>query len=817
MNSIANKIDDLRIIVQNKIDILVITETKLDKSFTSSQFLIDGFNKPYRFDRNRNGGGVLIYISKDIASKQLYKHLFSDDIEGIFIEINLRKCKWLIFGTYHPPSQSDAYYFENISCDLDIYTKFYDKFLLIGDFNAEDSETCLSDFIHKHECKNLVKDKTCFKSTENPSCIDLYLTNSQKSFQNTLVVSTGISDFHKMVLTVLKVKIEKQKSQKLTYRDYKNYDDDNFKNDLAIQFGKSSSTCESFENIFLEVLENHAPKKTKYIRANQVPYMTKALRKAIMKRSELQSKFFKNKSYQNMINYKKQRNFCNRLNKKERKNYYSNLELNKITDNKAFWKTMKPLFSDKGCDRSKISLIDNDKVITDDQDISNLFSSYFKEVADSIVLETNQNLGEDACCVVSANCFIDKYKHHPSILSIEKKIYSSDEFNFSSITIEDIDKELDNLNEKKACTLSGIPTKVLKRASDICNNELLKVWNQEIVTNKNFPNNLKLAEISPIFKKGDPNIASNYRPISVLPCLSKLFERIMQTQLLTHIEKYLSPFLCGYRKGFSAQLALISLIENWKKILDKNGFAGAILMDLSKAFDTINHDLLLAKLNAYGLSKDALLLLENYLSNRWQKVKINANFSSWTELTTGVPQGSVLGPLLFNIYINDLFFELDDSVCNFADDTTSFVCDENLEIVLLKLEKNVRTATQWFTNNHMKMNPDKCHLIVAGHKWEMIWANIGEIKIWEENSVKLLGVTIDNKLRFDAHLSEVCQKAENKLSALTRIFKFLSFDKRRLLVKGFFESQFKYCPLVWMFCSRHAIIKSMLYIKEHYD
>ena len=122
----------------------------------------------------------------------------------------------------------------------------------------------------------------------------------------------------------------------------------------------------------------------------------------------------------------------------------------------------------------------------------------------------------------------------------------------------------------------------------------------------------------------------------------------------------------------------------------------------------------------------------------------------------GVPQGSVLGPLLFNIYINDLFFELDDNACNFADDTTSFVCEKNLEIMLLKLEKNVGTATQWFTNNHMKMNPNKCHLIVAGHKWEMIWANIGEIKIWEENSVKLLGVTTDNKLRFDAHLSEVC-------------------------------------------------------------
>ena len=125
-----------------------------------------------------------------------------------------------------------------------------------------------------------------------------------------------------------------------------------------------------------------------------------------------------------------------------------------------------------------------------------------------------------------------------------------------------------------------------------------------------------------------------------------------------------------------------------------------------------------------------------------------------------------------------------------------------MEIVLLKLENNVETAINWFAYNHMKMNPDKCHLLVAGHRWEMVWANISDVKIREKNKVKLLGVTIDNDLKFDDHLNDLCRKAENKLSVLTRIFRFLSFDKRRLLVKGFFESQFKYCPLVWMFCSR---------------
>ena len=472
-----------------------------------------------------------------------------------------------------------------------------------------------------------------------------------------------------------------------------------------------------------------------------------------------------------------------------------------ITDNKIFWKTMKPLFSDKGCHKPKITLIDEGKITSEDQEVSNIFNEYFKNAINCLEIE-NEHKGNEINLDVSTNFIIDEYKHHPSISSIKDKIGSASEFSFRAITLEEIDKELKNLNDKKASTSNSIPAKVLKKTSDICNKNLLYIWNHEIIKNKSFPSNLKLAEISPIFKKDDPTLAKNYRPISVLPCLSKIFERIIQGQLLTYIEKHLSPFLCGYRKGFSAQFSLVSLIENWKKMLDKNGFAGAVLMDLSKAFDSINHDLLLAKLSAYGLGKDALKLVRNYLSDRWQKTKINACFSSWTNLTMGVPQGSVLGPLLFNIYINDLFFLLDDSVCNFADDTTSFVCDEKLEVVLLKLENNVETAINWFANNHMKMNPDKCHLLVAGHRWEMVWANISDVKIWEKNKVKLLGVTIDNELKFDDHLYELCRKAENKLSVLTRIFKFLSFEKRRLLVKGFFESQFKYCPLVWMFCSR---------------
>ena len=149
----------------------------------------------------------------------------------------------------------------------------------------------------------------------------------------------------------------------------------------------------------------------------------------------------------------------------------------------------------------------------------------------------------------------------------------------------------------------------------------------ETVETGDYPDNLKLADITPVFKKKDPLNKINYRPISVLPSISKLFEKLMQHQLVNYMENYLSPHLCGYRKGYSSQQALISLIESWKKSLDKKGYGGAILMDLSKAFDIIKHDLLLAKLHAYGFSKKALKLIQNYLSNRWHRTKINKDFS----------------------------------------------------------------------------------------------------------------------------------------------------------------------------------------------
>ena len=276
-----------------------------------------------------------------------------------------------------------------------------------------------------------------------------------------------------------------------------------------------------------------------------------------------------------------------------------------------------------------------------------------------------------------------------------------------------------------------------------------------------------------------------------------------------HINNIISPYLCGFRKGYSAQHALLRLFSNLNKYLDSKKKVGIFMMDLSKAFDCIPHDLLVAKFHSYGFSKQSLQLLYSFLKSRNQRVKINSNYSSWKEMISGVPQGSILGPLLFNIFINDLFFFVNESdVCNYADDNTLSYADYELEKIVEKLENDISNLEEWFKHNGLTLNEKKCQFMIIEPSWitrnEITEITINNKVIQESSKAKLLGLNLCNDLSMDEHVKSISKKASKKLQALARIAPFLDEQKRKLLMNSFITSQFNYCPIIWMFCQRRS-------------
>ena len=309
-----------------------------------------------------------------------------------------------------------------------------------------------------------------------------------------------------------------------------------------------------------------------------------------------------------------------------------------------------------------------------------------------------------------------KYRAHPCIIAVKENCNSSTRFNFSFVDKEDILKEIKNLKANKATQNTDIPTKLIKENSDIFADFIFENLNDSI-SQSVFPSALKLANITPVHKKDSKSKKDHYRPISVSPNISKIYERFFFKQISEYFEQFLSKYQCGFRKGFSAQHSLLSMLEKWKSAVDNKKVFGALLTDLSKAFDCLSHDLLIAKLNAYGFSMAALRLVQNYLSNRKQRTKINTEYSSWEEILFGVPQGSILGPLLFNIFLCDLFLIMNNTeLASYADDNTPYAVGNNIEELIVKLQNASKTLFQWFSDNQMKSNPDKCNFICSTSK-----------------------------------------------------------------------------------------------------
>ena len=802
VNSIRNKFDNLKNIITGNVDILLVSETKLDDSFPAKQFLMEGYSLPFRLDRSGRAGGLLLFVREDIPSKAL-KTNFSR--EGIFLEINLKKCKWLLFGGYNPHKDFIKDFLSEVSEQLDNFMQNYENFMLIGDFNSEVTESPMIDFTNMYNLKNLISDPTCFKNPDRPTSIDVMLTNTFKLFKFSNAIETGISDFHLMTTTVMKAHYQRMKPRIISYRNYKNYNHNNFRRDFQKLMQTYSETGEDinydiFEKSVLEILDKMVPLKTKYLRGNHQPFVNKELSKAIMNRTKLRNIYNKNKTDTNRTKYVRQRNYCVNLLRRVKRDYYNNLNTGNITDNKKFWKSVKPSFTDKINTNEQINLVHNGTIVSDNTKVANIMADFFSNVVDTLNISDNTDIISNTDHIVdTVENAIVKYAKHPSITNIKDRQRSDRIFSLSHTTVTNVRDIILNTKVNKATPKNGIPTKILKLNYDLFAPIICDNFNDGI-DNRIFPEVLKYAEIKPNHKKDDRCDKENYRPISLLPIVSKIYERILYSQIDAYFNDILSPLQCGFRKFHSAQHCLLVLLEKWKIALDSKQKAGIILTDLSKAFDCIRHDMFIAKCHAYGMDKCALKYIYDYLSNRKQRVRINDSFSEWKNIQYGVPQGSILGPLFFNIFMCDLFYTLDENVVNYADDNTPYAMRSTTEEVILQLEKCTNSLLQWISQNFLKANPDKSHLLLSDRGDKIV--KIQSEFIRNTHTQKLLGITIDSELKFDIHVKNLCNKASLKLHALSRISRFMNPHKLKMIMKAFVLSQFNYCPLVWMFHSR---------------
>ena len=400
--------------------------------------------------------------------------------------------------------------------------------------------------------------------------IDIMLTNRPNCFQKTSTVVTGLSDFHRMIISCLKTTFKTIPPKNIIFRDYKKFDEQNFLYDLDRQmikrkFYKEKNMYESFSDTFKAIVNKHAPLKEKIVTGNNAAFMTKELRKAIMNRSRLKKKYQDWPSRENFKNWKKQKNKCNKLCGKAKKNHFRNITESNLNSNK-FWQFVKPFLTNKGVFGTDfISIKKDNQFIDNEMELVEMFNSHYINVVENMtgippdispLYDLQKN---DGYCVKQ---IIKKFENHPSILEIKKNINIVEKFTIKEATVSDINTLLKSVNTKKATGPDNIPPKL---SANVIDSHLCNIINKDL-QDSSFPDAAKIASVRPIYKKKCRNTIENYRPVSVLNTFSKIYERYIHNSLIPYINKCLSEFVAAYRKCYSSSYVLIRLVENWKKI-----------------------------------------------------------------------------------------------------------------------------------------------------------------------------------------------------------------------------------------------------------
>lgn len=371
------------------------------------------------------------------------------------------------------------------------------------------------------------------------------------------------------------------------------------------------------------------------------------------------------------------------------------------------------------------------------------------------------------------------------------------------VTDDDILKCISELSPNKAAGLDDINTSLLKLASPYICHSLAYLCNLSLSTSI-FPSDWKNAKVTPIFKSGDACNVENYRPISVLSVVSKILERCVHNQLYSFLTSHdiLSECQSGFRANHSTATTLLDFQDYVLKNIDKGFATGVIFLDLKKAFDTVNHKLLIEKLNDYGIQNNELKWFQSYLSHRKQVVCIDSVLSDFKHIDIGVPQGSILGPLLFLIYINSLPSSVNCKVIMYADDTSLLCKSKDPDTLENVLNNNLKSIANWFSKNELTLNIQKTKYMVFGSshivgKFSNISVNYGDNVLEHVNEFKYLGVTLDPHLSWTSHINTINSKVSKKIGIIRRVKCLLPQRILVMLSNALVLPHFDYCSSVW--------------------
>lgn len=795
----------LEMIGKSQIDLIFLSETwKVDNE---DIYNISGFNLIYSEGNYNQNDGIIAYIKEEYS----YTHEIVRVSENSFILIKVNMCNvyWNCIGVYRPPATDVNQFLLDLNeiCNY----RNNEKVIYVGDINidllAQDNIT--------HEYLNLMGSKGFCCCLEKPtrvtnvssSCLDHFFyrsyTNLKTSYE-TAIIKTYISDHFASVLSVKYPYLEPNDSKSVNDID-KSHANKTDINKLKEFLKKETwsdlyhiSCPELLSNYFVNTLNAYINNSKYLINKNckvkkKKPWITVGLINSIKHRDKLR----RNLNFNNHIEvhrYKTYRNHLTNLIKKTRENYYKQLLDKANKDQKAIWDVFKKITGVSTRTKNKISLNVDGITVTDDNKLANDFNNHFINIG----IEMQTKITKHSEITQSK---YDTVQHNPATMFLQP------------VTEEEVMREIGTLKSNCATGPDNISSRVIKYCKEQLCKPLVHLINIIFQSGK-FPSNLKTSIVTPVYKAKAHNDIGNYRPISIISNIAKIVEKCIKSRLLSFFQKHkiLNQQQFGFTQNKSTSDAIYEVLDMITNSVNKDEKTSAVFVDLAKAFDTVPHGRLLTKLERYGIRGNAYNLFSSYLSDRVQTVKIDNTYSSPRTVRIGIPQGTVLGPICFLIYVNDVFdLDIEGRIISYADDTVMIFRGDSNESVRDMMERGLTQLKTWLEINLLSLNIDKTKYIYftltadpsiqqtiqihdfnCKQKINCLCSSVSKV-----SNIRYLGIIIDENLRWNEHIIHINNKLRKILPKFYQIRNITNSEIKKTLYFALVESNIRYGITAW--------------------